>query len=72
LGYITPSTQSDPEFERPLLSHSSDSSEWKSDVSVRVAFKKLFINMASTSQVEQEEDIEPIDADPWAQQLVLQ
>ena len=28
--------------------------------------------MASTSQVELEEDIEPFDTDPWAQQLNLQ
>ena len=59
--------QSDLEFKRPLLSHSLDSSEWESDVSMEVAFKKLFVNMASTSQVEPEEDIEPFNADPWAQ-----
>ena len=34
LGYINPSAQSDLEFDRPLLSHSSDSSEWESNVSV--------------------------------------
>jgi len=39
---------------------------------VGAAFKKLFVNMASTSQVELEEDIEPFDTDPWAQQLNLQ
>jgi len=72
LGYITPSAQSDPEFERPLLSHSSDSSEWEFDVSMGVAFKKLFVNMTSTSQVEPEEDTKPFDTDPWAQQLDLQ
>ena len=72
LRYITPSAQSDSESERPLLLHSSDSSDWESDVIVGVAFKKLFINMTSTSQVEPEEDIEPFDADPWAQQLDLQ
>jgi len=72
LGYITPSAQSDPEFERPLLSHSSDSSEWESDVSVGFALKKLFVNMASTDQVEPEEDIKPFNADPYAQQLDLQ
>jgi len=72
LGYITPSAQSDPEFERLLLSHSSDSSKWKSDISVGVAFKKLFVNMVLTSQVEPEEDIELFDMDTWAQQLDLQ
>ena len=28
--------------------------------------------MTSISQMEQDEDIEPFDADPWAQQLNLQ
>jgi len=39
---------------------------------VGVAFKKYFVNMTSTSQVEPEEDIEPFDTDPWAQPLDLQ
>jgi len=39
---------------------------------VGVVFKKLFADMTSTSQVEQEEDVEPFDTDPWAQQLDLQ
>jgi len=39
---------------------------------VGVAFKKLFVNMITTSQVKPEEDIEPFDTDPWAQQLDLQ
>ena len=72
LGYITPSVQSDSESEKSLPSHSLDSSNWESDVSVGVAFKKLFVNMASTNQVEPEEDIELFDTDPWAQQLDLQ
>ena len=63
LGYVTPSVQSDPEFGRPL-SHSLDSSKLEYDVSVGDAFKKLFVNMTSTSQVEPEEDIEPFDTDP--------
>jgi len=71
-GYITPFAQSDSEFEKPLLSHSSDSSGWESDVSVGVTFKKLFITIASTSQVKSEEDIEPFDTDPCTQQLDLQ
>ena len=33
--------------------HSSDSLNWESDVSVGVAIKKLFVNMTSTSQVDQ-------------------
>ena len=28
--------------------------------------------MTSTNQVDQKEDIEPFDTDPWAQQLILQ
>jgi len=72
LGYITPSIQSNLESEKPLPSHSSNSSDWESDVSVRVAFKKLFVKMTSTFQVELEEDIEPFDTDLWAQQLDLQ
>jgi len=72
LGYTTPSVQSDLESEKSLPSHSSYSSGCESDVSVGVAFKKLFVNMASTSQMKLEEDIEPFDTDPWAQQLDLQ
>jgi len=60
---------SDLESEKPLPSHFSSSSGWESDVSMGVAFKKLFINMISTSQVEPEEHIGPFDTDPWAQQL---
>jgi len=50
-----------------MSSHSSDSSDWESDVSMGVAFKELFANMSSISQVEPEEDIEPFDTDPWIQ-----
>jgi len=71
LGYTTLCVQYDLEFEKPLPLHSSDSSDWASDVSMGVAFKKFFTNMASTSQVEPEEDIEPFDTNPWAQQLDL-
>jgi len=39
---------------------------------VGVTFKKLFVNITTTSQVEPEEDIEPFDTDPWAQKLDLQ
>jgi len=72
LRYVTPSIQSDSESEKSPPSHSSDSSDWESDISVGVAFKKNFTNMASTNQVEREEDIEPFDTDPWAQQLNFQ
>jgi len=37
-----------------------------------VAFKKLFVNIISTSQVEPEEDIEPFNTDLWDQQFDLQ
>jgi len=36
---------------------------------MEVVFEKLFANMTSISQAEQDEDIKPFDADPWAQQL---
>ena len=36
LGYITQSIQSDSEYDKSLPSHSSDSSNWESDVSVRL------------------------------------
>ena len=67
LGYIIPSVRSDSESEKSLPSHSSDSSDWESDVSVGVAFKKIFINMTSTSQVGPKEDIELFDTDSWTQ-----
>jgi len=53
LGYFTPSVQSNLKFEKSLPSHSSDSSDWESNISVGVAFKKLFPNITSTSQVEE-------------------
>jgi len=72
LGYTTLSVQSDSEYEKSLPSHSSDSSDRSSDVSVGIAFKKLFVNRTSNSQMEPEEDTEPFDTDPWARQLDLQ
>jgi len=63
LAYTTPSVQSDLESEKSLPSHSSYSSGWESDVSMGIAFKKLFVNMASTSHVESEEDIKSFDTD---------
>jgi len=72
LGYTSQSVQSDLESKKPLLSHSSYLSDWESDVSMGVAFKKLFVNIISTSQVEPGEDIGPFNTDPWAEQLDLQ
>ena len=57
--------------DESLSSQSSDSSSWDSHISVGVVFKKLFANMTSISQAEQAKDLEPFDADPWAQQLNL-
>jgi len=45
--YITPHAQSQSEGDESLPSHSSSSSEWESNVSVRVVLKNLFINMTS-------------------------
>ena len=72
LGYTTPSIRFDSESKKYLPSHFSDSSEWEFDISVRVAFKKFFVNITTTSQVEPEDDIEPFDTDPWAQKFDLQ
>jgi len=71
MGYVTPSPQSEPESDGSLPSQSSDLSSWDSDCSVGVVFKNLFANMTSISQTEQDENIEPFDTDPWAQQLDL-
>jgi len=51
--------------QRPksLPSHSSDLSEWESDVSVGVVLKKKFANMTSISYVKHDEDVEPFDTD---------
>jgi len=72
LGYITPPAQYQSEGDESLPSHFSSLSEWESDVSVGVLFKNLFVNMTSINQLEKEEAIETLDADPWAQQLNLQ
>ena len=72
LRYVTLPPQSEPESDGSLPSQSSDSSSWDSDCSKGVVFKKLFANMTSFSQAEQDEDIEPFDVDPWAQQFDLQ
>ena len=72
LGYVTPPARSELDTDESLSSHSSNLSDWESDVSVGLVFKNLFANMASISQVEQDEGIESFDADSWAQQLDLQ
>ena len=66
LGHITPSTQLESKSDEFLPSHSLDSSNWESDVSVLVVFKTFFANMMSISQVEKDEDIKPFDTDSWA------
>ena len=55
--------------DEPIPSHSTSSSEWDSDVSVRMMFENLIVNMTSSSQLE---PAETIDEEPWAQQLDLQ
>ena len=47
LGYVTPLPQSESESDESLSSQSSDSSNWDSDINVRVVFKKLYTNMIS-------------------------
>ena len=67
LRYITLPPQSESESNESLPSQSLDSFNWDSDISVGVVFKKLFANMTSISQAEQDEDIEPFDTNLWAQ-----
>jgi len=64
LGYVTPPALFQPEEDKSLMSHSSTSSEWESDVSIGVLFKNLFVNMTSINQLEHEEAIEMFDAEP--------
>ena len=66
LRYITSPAQSQSEGDESLLSRSSSSSEWESDVSVGVLFKNFFVNMTSIIQLEQEEAIEMFNVEPWA------
>ena len=64
LGYVTLPLQLKPESDGSLPSQFLDPSSWDSDCSMGVVFKKLFANMTSISQTEQDEDIDPVDADP--------
>jgi len=74
LEYVTPppSTSFQSEDNKPIPSQSTTSSEWESDVSTRMLFKNLSINMTSISQLERGETIETVDAELWAQQLDCQ
>ena len=54
LGYVTPTSSATVQVKdnEPIPSHSASSSEWDSDVSVRVMFKNLTVNMTLSSQLE--------------------
>jgi len=58
LGYVIPPALFQSEEDKSLLSLSSILSECKSDVSVGVLFKNLFVNMTSINQLEHEEALE--------------
>jgi len=74
LGYITlpPPTSFQSENNESIPSRSASSSEWESDVSTRMLFRNLSVNMASIGQLEHEEAIETFDTKLWAQQLDCQ
>ena len=76
LGYVTPTEQSESEDGSlsPIQSQSSSSSGWEYDVSVGAVFKNLSVNMTSASHIEEEDEsqLEPLDCDPWAQQMSYQ
>jgi len=71
LGYIIPlpSTSVRSKDNKPIPSRSASSSEWESDVSVRMMFENLTVNITSSSQLE---PAEATDVEPWAQQLDCQ
>jgi len=66
LGYLTPPALFQSEKEESLPSHSSIPSEWESDVSVGLLFKKLSVNMTSINQLKYKEGIEMFETEPWA------
>jgi len=72
LGFVTPSSQSESKSDESLPSQSSESSNWNSNISVWVVFKKLYAKMTFISQAKQGEDIVLFDTDLWTQQLDLQ
>ena len=61
LGYVTPPTEEESGVVHSIPSHSSDSSEWDSDVSVRDIFKSLSVNMISVNHLEEDnsDDVYP-------------
>ena len=71
LGCVTPHAQSQSEetnlCRRIPLVHLSGNR-----MSVRGWSSKLYVNMTSIDQLEQDEAIEMFDTEPWAQQLDLQ
>jgi len=71
LRYVTPTSPSTVQLkdDEPIPSHSASSSEWASDVSMRMMFENLTVNMTSSSQLE---PVEATDEELWAQQLDLQ
>ena len=76
LGYVTPSITSyrEEESDCSAPSHSSDSSNWESNVSMGAIFKNLSINLTSIYQKEEYQgaEVKPFDSDPWTQQLNYQ
>jgi len=74
LGYVTPPppTTFQSKDNKLILSRSASSSEWESDISVRMLFKNLSVSMTSISQLEHGEAIKTFDAESWAQQLDFQ
>jgi len=71
LGYVTspPPTSLQFEDDESIPLRLASSSEWESDVSTRMLFKNLSVNMTLINRLEHEEAIETFDAKPWAQQL---
>ena len=71
LGYVSTPILSDFKSEESLYhDHSSDTLLWKSDVSVGTIFGNLFVNMVSSSHLEDEdEEIIQSDTDLWIKHL---
>jgi len=67
LGYVTPSAQSDSESEKTLPSYSSDSSNWKFDVSMGLSSRSSSPIWHRPVKWNKKEDIELFDTDPWVQ-----
>jgi len=71
LGYVSTPISSTSESEELLYHYrSSGTSSWESDVSVGNIFKKLSVNMVSTSHPEDgDEEMIQSDTDPWIKHL---